>query len=157
MRLEKASAKAVKYAVMNWHYSKSVPGYSVAYSVFENNKFCGVVTYSLGANKNIGSPFGLKQGQIAELTRVALNGNQGTTSKVVSISLKLIKKECPLLRLIVSYADKGQNHLGVLYQASNWYYVGELKSSGIEIKALGKWMHKRSFDSLIKKTENPMY
>jgi len=147
MRLEKASAKAVRYAIMKWHYSKSVPGIGVAYSVFEQDEWAGVVTFSIGANKNIGRPFGLNGGRIAELTRVALNGKQKSTSKAIALSLRLLKKDAPLLQLVVSYADKGQKHTGIVYQASNWFFIEETKTSGLEVYANGRWMHKRSYDS----------
>jgi hypothetical protein len=44
---------------------------------------------------------------------------------MLSISLKMIKKQCPGLKLIVSYADPNQCHLGKIYQADNWVFVGE--------------------------------
>ena len=149
MRLEKASHKAIKYACMNFHYAKAVPANSFGYSVFNNeNEFCGVVLFGHGANQNIGSEFNLNRGQIVELTRVALNGKHGYTSKAVSISIRLLKKDNPTVKLIVSYADKGQNHLGKIYQASNWFYIEDIKSSGMEVSINGKWVHRRSYYSL---------
>lgn len=41
------------------------------------------------------------------------------------MSLKQLKKDVPFCRLIVSYADIDQNHLGTIYQATNWIYCGE--------------------------------
>ena len=128
MRLERAYAKAIRYAIMNWHYSKSVPMVQVGYAVFNDaGDWCGVVCYSIGANNNIASPYGLKQGQVAELVRVALNGKQESTSKAVAISLKLLRKDCPLAEMLVSYADTGQEHIGVIYQAGNWVFTGRQK------------------------------
>jgi hypothetical protein len=149
MRLEIASTKAIKYACINFHYAKAVPGNSFGYSVFnDENHFCGVVLFGHGANQNIGSEFNLNRGQVIELTRVALNGKQGKTSKAVAIAIRLLKKNNPTIKLIVSYADKGQNHTGIIYQALNWFYMNDIKSSGLEVYANGKWMHKRSYDSL---------
>ena len=63
MRLEIASAKAVKYACMNFHYAKAVPGVGYAFSVFnEKNEWCGVVCFGVGATNNIGRPFKLNNG-----------------------------------------------------------------------------------------------
>jgi hypothetical protein len=125
MRLEKASYKAIKYACLNFHYAKSVPVNTFGYSVFnKKNEWCGVVLYGTGANNNLAMQYKLKQGNVIELVRMALNGKQESTSKALSISLKLIKKDLPLVKLIISYADKDQNHKGTIYQATNWYYVG---------------------------------
>ena len=80
----------------------------------------------LRSNNRIGSEYGLNQGQIIELVRVALNGKQVATSQVVAASIKRIKKDVPLCKLIVSYADIDQAHKGIIYQATNWYYVGKI-------------------------------
>lgn len=145
MRLETASGKAVKYACMNFHYAKAIPVFSCAYSVFnDDNEWCGVIIYSHGATNHIGNPYGLQQGKVCELVRVALNGKQEFTSKAVSLSIKLLRKQNPLLKLIVSYADMDENHFGTLYQALNWIYVG-FHTQGMECFIVnGKKMHKRS-------------
>jgi hypothetical protein len=133
MRLEIASYKAVKYACLNFHYSKSVPVNTFGYSVFnDKNEWCGVVLYGTGASPQIGVQFGLKQGQVIEFVRMALNGKQEIpVSKIMAISLKLFKKMNPLVKICVSYADQEQGHIGTIYQASNWYYCGEVKSPPI--------------------------
>lgn len=154
MRLEKASYKAIKYACLNFHYAKSMPVNTFGYSVFnDKNEWCGVVLYGRGANNNIAKSFNLQQGQVLELVRVALNGKQETTSKAISISLKIIKKDCPNVKVIVSYADMGQTHIGVVYQATNWIFIESISSSGIEVFTNSKWLHKRSYDGLKIKTK----
>jgi hypothetical protein len=132
MRLEKASGKAIKYACLNFHYSKTVPVNVFGYSVFnEKNEWCGVSLFGTGASPKIAMKYNLKQGQVIEFVRMALNGKQSKTSEVLAISLKLIKKDLPLVKLIVSYADQEQGHIGVIYQATNWYFLGEVKSPPI--------------------------
>jgi hypothetical protein len=154
MRLVKASRKAVDYALIKYHYAKTIAprAHDNAYSVFnDKNEWCGVICFGMGATPQIGSPFGLKQGEAIELMRVALNGKQNKTSKVISIALKIIKKHSPLVRLVISYADKGQNHFGTIYQATNWYYIGDTDTSGIEYFVNGKWRHAKSIKPNIKK------
>lgn len=125
MRLEIASHKAIKYACINFHYAKAIPVNTFGYSVFnEKDEWCGVILYGTGANNNLATQYNLKQGNVLELVRMALNGKQESTSKALSISLKLLKKAMPLCKLIISYADKDQNHNGIIYQATNWFYVG---------------------------------
>jgi len=126
MRLEIASYKAIKYACLNFHYAQSIPVNTFGYSVFNDKKeWCGVILYGTGANNNLATQYNLKQGNVLELVRMALNGKHESTSKALAISLKLIKKDLPLCKLIISYADKDQNHNGIIYQATNWFYVGE--------------------------------
>ena len=143
MRLEIASYKAVQYACLNYHYAKAVPTYSIGYSVFENDKWCGIVLFGGGASVNMPTKFNLRNGQYLELNRMALNGKQSSTSKVLSIAIKLIKKECPTVRMLFSYADKGQEHKGIIYQATNWFYIENIESSGTEYLLNGIWKHDR--------------
>lgn len=144
MRLELASSKAVKFACMQFHYAKAIPVVRLAYSVFNKaGEWCGVITFGGGAGANMGKPYKLNQGQYLELTRMALNGKQESTSKAMSIAIRLIKKNYPQIQLLISYADKGQNHYGTIYQATNWYFVDESESSGEEVFYKGRWCHNR--------------
>lgn len=79
-----------------------------------------------GATPQIGRPFGLAQGEVLELVRVALNGKQGHghTSQAVGMALRQLHRDDPLVRLVVSYADCDQDHMGTIYQATNWLYLG---------------------------------
>lgn len=119
-----------------------------SFAVFNaENEFCGVIIYSSGANRNAASPFNLMQGEVAELVRVALNGKQESTSKALSISLKLLKKKCPLVKMVFSYSDLDQNHVGTLYQATNWIYLGlfeQGKKGTAKMLIKGKLMHMKS-------------
>ena len=151
MRLEKASFNAVKYACMNFHYAKRVPVTRMSYSVFnDKNQWCGVICYGSGAGDKVAKHFDLKQGQCCELVRVALNGKQEQTSKALSISLKLLKKQSPLLQLIYSYADVDQYHFGTIYQATNWIYLGQSDKYAGGFIINGKQTHRRSASAKLK-------
>jgi hypothetical protein len=163
MRLEIASHKAIKYACMNFHYAKSLPVNTFGYSVFNNtNEWCGVILYGTGANNNLAIQYNLNQGNVLELVRMALNGKQESTSKALAISLKLIKSAMPLCKLIISYADKDQNHNGIIYQATNWYYVGTsmINKKNASYIIDGKRIHSKTISDkckrygFVKNTEN---
>ena len=127
MRLTYATPKAIDYACKHFHYAKAVPVNTLGYNVYnDNGEWCGVVLFGSGANNKIGNEYSLNQGQVLELVRVALNGKQSCTSQVVAASLKHLHQDCPLCRLVVSYADCDQSHLGTIYQATNWVYVGTM-------------------------------
>lgn len=150
MILKPASAKAVRYAIMNWHYSKAVPSVIKAFSVFNDaGDWCGVICYSQGANNNIASAFNLEKGNVIELVRIAMNGKQQNVSKPLAVSLKLIEKSCPLVDIVVSYADPEQGHEGIVYQAANWVFTGKSKPQREVIDPrTGKVMHKRTANSV---------
>ena len=125
LKIDWATHEAAKYAVENWHYSKSIPKSKlVKIGVWENQKFIGVVIFSSGATPNLGSPYGLTQRECVELSRVALNKHFTPVSRILSIALKFLVNVNPKLRLVVSFADRDQSHHGGIYQATNWIYDG---------------------------------
>lgn len=143
--LKKANNEAIKYACHHFHYSKSVPVNTFGYNVYMDKVWCGVILFGTGANNHIGEPYGLAQGEAIELVRIAMNGKQKEVTKPLAIALRLIKKDCPAVKLIVSYADVDQKHKGIIYQASNWIYTGIYNVgtvSGYMIK--GKKVHNKT-------------
>ena len=145
MRLTKANFKAIKYACKNFHYSKSIPTIQHAYNVYNNkNEWCGVIIFGSGACKNLSKSFNVRNGEIIELERVALNGKQEKTSQAVALALKILHKENPIIKIVVSYADHRQKHLGIIYQATNWIYLGISKPGGFQYFYKGKWTHQRT-------------
>lgn len=147
LKIDWATFEAAKYACANWHYSKSMPaGKMVKIGVWEYEKYIGCVLFSMGANRNIGSPYRLQMTDCCELTRIALTAHEMPVSKIMSIAIKWLKKHSPGIRLIVSYADTARGHHGCIYQAANWIYVGHiLQASTAEHN--GKITHKRTLDS----------
>lgn len=130
MRLALATPQAIRHACKYFHYSGTVPTVSYGYNVYNSEgAWCGVVCFGVGACPNIGTEYGLMQGEVLELTRVALNGKQEATSQAVALALRELHAQNPLVRLVVSYADMDQGHTGTIYQATNWTYTG-LRNAG---------------------------
>lgn len=148
IELKRATPEAVRFACMNFHYAKRVPQAKWAYNVYEDGEWCGVVVFGFGAQHNIATGIGYDYGEVCELERVALNGKQKFTSQVVSECLKRLHHDAKQIKDVVSYADANQNHLGIIYQATNWIYIGDTaKTSGSKPDAYlihGKKMHPRS-------------
>lgn len=151
MRLTRATLQAIRFACLHYHYSKSVPANPVGYNVYNDaGEWCGVILYAVGATPNIGTAYNVPTGGVLELVRVALNGKQEHTSQAVSMSLKQLKKDVPQCRLVVSYADCDQHHLGTIYQATNWVYTGtNNKGTRGGWIVHGKKMHPKSVHSRI--------
>lgn len=148
MRIARANTKAINYACKNFHYSKSVPAVQYGYNVYnDNDEWCGAILYGGGANNNMPKSFGKNAGEVLELVRVALNGKQETTSKAVAMSLKQLHKDNPLCQIVVSYADHRQKHLGTIYQATNWIYIGKTITSDTQYFYKGKWTHERTINA----------
>lgn len=163
LKIDWATHEAAKFACVNWHYSKSVPVPPlVKIGVWEDGKFIGVVIFSRGASSNLLKPYGLKQTEGCELTRIALTSHAVAVSRIVRVAIAFLKKNSPMLRLVVSFADPYQGHHGGVYQAGNWIYAGETAASKIFIHN-GKKLHSRQVSEkgfniqqgVIRKTAKP--
>lgn len=136
---------AIKHSCLKYHYAGRVPVVAIGFNVYEDEEWCGTIVYGWGANPHIANIYDMWNGQVLELVRVALNGKQKKTSECLGRSLKLLKKYCPMVDLVVSYADVDENHKGIIYKATNWLYVGKVnegKKTNFVIK--GKNVHQRS-------------
>lgn len=153
MRITRANNAAIKFACLHFHYAKSVPVNTLGYNVYnDDDEWCGVILYGIGANNNIGAMYGLPQGAVLELVRVALNGKQEYTSKDLAMTIKQLRKDVPYCKLIVPYADCDQKHLGTIYQATNWIYVGTIMKDKTDSSWIinGKRYHGRIISDWVK-------
>lgn len=144
LHLDFCSHEAAKHAVMRWHYSRAMPTAKlVRIGVWEEKKFSGAIIYGIGANRHLARPYGLQATEVCELVRVALApGRAHPTSRCVAVSLKLLKRQSPGLRLVVSFADRGQGHVGTIYQAGGWLFLGQSDQSYFKVR--GRVTHPRT-------------
>jgi hypothetical protein len=109
--------------ILNIHYAKRVPSISYAYGLFEDSELVGVITYGKPPSPPLcDGVCGAEYSTIViELNRLVLKNNkQNEGSYLISKSLKMLPKPS----VVVSYADSEQNHVGYVYQATNWIYTG---------------------------------
>ena len=105
------------------HYMKRMPLIMFAYGLYEKNHLIGVVTYGAPASPHLargvcGEEHAL---DVLELNRLCLERNEKNLASIlVSRSMKLL----PPPKIIVSYADTKQGHIGYVYQATNFLYTG---------------------------------
>lgn len=143
LKLDWCSHEAAKYACEHWHYSGCIPKSKILkIGVWENDQFIGCVLFGRGVSANIGTPYGLGMTECCELLRIALHNHINPVSRIVSIAIKLLKKQSPGVRLIISFADTSR-HIGAVYQAMNWFYIGDVKPKTRYIHG-GKVLHDRA-------------
>lgn len=112
--------------VLEKHYAKRLPSVSYAFGLVHIDKIVGVVTFGYPPNYSYNNGkciFNTYECLTLELNRLVVNDHsiRNLPSYFVSNALKKLPKPCA----IVSYADPNQNHVGYIYQATNWFYTGE--------------------------------
>ena len=144
LKVDFCSHEAAKFACINWHYSKCLPvGKLVKVGAWEDGKYIGAVIFGRGASPYLGKKYNLRQDQCVELVRVALTKHKTEVSRIVSSSIRMIKEHLPGIKLIISFADPEQGHIGGIYQAGNWVYTG-VSGATMMWHIDGEVMHKRS-------------
>ena len=105
------------------HYAKRIPHICFAFGLYKDKDLIGVITYGIPASDALcrGICGDNYKHMVLELNRLCLQENKKNEASIlVSHSLKLLPKP----KIIVSYADTSQNHVGYIYQATNFLYTG---------------------------------
>lgn len=143
LKLAWCSHKAAKFAVKHWHYSRTVPvGKTVKIGCWEDGRFIGVIMFGDGVCGASDTRYGIDRRYVAELVRIALKSHKSPVSKMIPVAIRFLKKQCPKLKLLVSFADTAQDHLGIIYQATNWIYTGvSLGGEIYKVRKTGRLVH----------------
>lgn len=158
-------AKIANEFVKQNHYSgKVVPNSTLHFGCFLDGKLHGVMQYGPSINKKgtINLVEGTGWNEFIELNRMAFDDYlpKYSESRCIAISIKLIKKNAPQIKWIISFADGTQCGDGTIYRASGFKLVGLAKNAGI-CKLNGKIVHiKKTYDmkltsSFMKKSDIP--
>lgn len=129
----RCSVKTIRRAIVTGHYSGVMPdACQDAFAAWNHlDGLIGAVAYGPGGNNKTFSAIWKEATtkNARELIRLWVHPNapKNTASLIVARSLKLLPKE---VSMIVTFADSGQEHVGTVYQALNFYYLG-MSSSGI--------------------------
>jgi len=128
------------------HYARRVPIIKFAFGLYVDEILVGIITYGPTPTPQV-QKFMLGPGwetRIVELNRLCIDCEvKNAASFLVSNSLKML----PQPMAVVSYADSGQNHVGYIYQATNFLYTGAVTAHDDEYIINGKKTHARSLAS----------
>ena len=137
--IERSNKKVVLNIVTKKHYANTWTASSDIYAIYyksgehrffdgEELKLIGCVIY--------GNPVGfrvvksiseeLTDSDVLELKRLWIEDGYGSNieSYCISKTLKMLNKDSPNTKVVISYADRNANHKGIIYRATNWLYQG---------------------------------
>ena len=140
-------SKIANEFVKKHHYSgKVVPNSTLHFGCFLDNKLHGVMQYGPSINKKgtINLVEGTGWNEFIELNRMAFDDYlpKYSESRCIAISIRLIKKNAPQIKWIISFADGTQCGDGTIYRASGFKLVGIADNTALRINPkTGKAMH----------------
>ena len=131
-------AKIANDFIRKHHYSgKVVNNSKLHFGVFFEGRLHGVMSYgsSLDKSKIIGLVSGTKWNEFLELNRMAFDSilPRNSESRAISQSIKLIKKNAPHIKWIVSFADGCSCGDGTIYRASNFILTDIRENEALRI------------------------
>lgn len=159
--MRKISAKSIKISfidkksgesfIKKYHYSGKIAASGIFYmGVFLDNKIIGAIQYGrpIDKYKVICLVKDTTWDGFLELNRFVCIDNtpKNTESRALAISFKLIKKNYPHIKWILSFADACQCGSGTIYRASG-FYLTQIKKNNklIYINKLKTVEHKMKF------------
>lgn len=123
MEVRKINRNDCEEFILEIHYAKRYPSITYAFGLFDKNNLIGIVTYGTPPSAPLRRGIAGEEFiyDILELNRLCLRYNmKNEASFLVGRSLNLLPKN----KIIVSFADTSQGHVGIVYQATNFIYTG---------------------------------
>jgi hypothetical protein len=114
---------SVKHLFLNYHYLKSMPaGIMSVYGLFDESNLSQAVGAAVFCNGRI-----QYDKRFIEFSRMWVSDAYGknTESWFISKCMKALNSKYPTYEGVVTWADMGRGHNGVIYLASNFVYDGE--------------------------------
>jgi hypothetical protein len=137
--IDNATAQDV---VVKHHYLHRKAPCSQAFGLFDDaGELRGVVMYGTPSSSSLRAGIAGKEhaNNVVELTRLWIDDStpKNSESYLIGNSIKHCGKE-----IVVSFADTSQNHLGIVYQATNWIYTGlSAKRTDWQVQGIDKHGH----------------
>jgi len=140
-------SKVANDFVKKYHYSgKVVPNSTLHFGCFLDKGLHGVMSFGPSINKkgtiNLVESTGWNE--FIELNRMAFNDflPKYSESRCISVAMKLIKKNAPHIKWVISFADGTQCGDGTIYRASGFKLVGIAENTALRINpTTNKPMH----------------
>jgi hypothetical protein len=115
MVVDRVPSKDVDEFCHRWHYTNTGGNMTWNYGLWDGVTLVGVVSYNLPTMPACSAYFGQdKWDWVVHMGRLvcAEHAPRNVESRLIAASLKLLKRERPVARAVVSYAAVIQNHVG---------------------------------------------
>jgi len=124
MKVIKIDKKTANEWVSKKHYRRTLGIFWEGFALVINGNIEGVVCYGQPSAPIQKYSFIDRSFRLYELTRLVVQTKEkNACSFLIANSLKMLKEKHSA---VISYADSSVNHCGIVYQATNWIYTGEV-------------------------------
>lgn len=111
-----------------YHYKRSMPGTTEhCFAMFDGGgRIIGACLFGQPATPQVAVSVAAESHRkvVVELTRLVLDGRLTKRSGLASQLVGFALRSLPRPRIVVSYADSAEGHVGIVYRATNFRYFG---------------------------------
>lgn len=146
LRVEPVAPAAIRSLIEKEHYLHSMPpAPRMCFAVSLDGDLAGAVVFTSGSRHCHRLLAGAQPHDVATLARMWLADDlpRNSESRVIGVVLRHLKRETDW-KLLLSYADPGARHVGTIYQASGWLYLGRGEPTSYVRLPDGALRHPRS-------------
>jgi hypothetical protein len=146
LHVERVSPSVIRPLMEQHHYLHSMPAAARrCYGVFLDNALLGGVVFTSGARHGHRLLAATKPQEVATLARLWLSDALPTNSesRVLGIILRDLRRTTTW-KALLSYADPAAGHVGTIYQATGWTYLGQTPGETYVRLSDGRLHHPRS-------------
>lgn len=134
------------------HYSgKSVNNSCLHFGVFYNKRLHGAMSFGppLDKSKVLGLVDGTEWNGMLELNRMAFDDvlPRNSESRAIAIACKMLKKQAPHIKWILSFSDACSCGDGTIYRASGFVLTAIKENNNIALLETGDKIHKMTLES----------
>lgn len=135
-------SKTANAFIKRWHYSgKVVPNSQLHFGVFLGGLLHGVMQFGPSTDKSkiIGLVSGTEWNGFTELNRLAFDPflPKNSESRAIAVALRIIKKQNPHIKWVISFADGTQCGDGTIYRAVGFVLTQVKKNTGMRVDEAG--------------------
>ena len=146
--VKKIPCKEAKEYIQKNHYSHGCHNApSPCYGLYDRGYLIGVLMFATPCSENVRSGiFGEEyKNSVTELHRLHILDvtPKNTESWFIAKCLKLLKQDKPAIKAVISFADTTQGHNGVIYQATNFYFIGKSSPATFYLDESNRLRHPR--------------
>lgn len=126
MDIVRINKKIANKFISEKHYRKTLGIFWEGFALVIDGLIEGVVTYGQPSPPIQKYAFVDRDFRLYELARLVIQTNKkNAASFLIGNSLKMLNERHSA---VISYADSSMGHCGIVYQATNWLYTGDVKA-----------------------------
>lgn len=139
-------AASIADLIAHEHYLHSMPAAAcICFAIYHDSTLLGAVVFTAGARHSYRILQAARPQEVVTLARLWLSDlcPKNSESRVIGVVLRHLRRQSHW-KLLLSYADPSAGHVGTIYQATGWLYLGQGVASSYLDMGDGRLQHPRS-------------